>query len=204
MPASAAKPSCQEVGWYLASYLQGKLSLRKSQQVYAHLSRCGTCRTQAERVRTSHSSWKPGVRLFTLPAAALASVWVAPFLFQGARPAPVSPSGMVPASAGIARRERFAGQPGAGYYVRLHVPSLTAAEKAIQRILSESPVLRAKGPYAGRYYLTATPAQLNALMRRLSEVGDPGAVHVGGRRWSDDEPILPEACTAILDLLPAS
>ena len=95
----------------------------------------------------------------------------------------------------------FAGKPGGGYYVRLHVADPPAAEGMIARILEKSQVLQAKGPYSGRYCIRATPKQITALMSHLSEAGDYETVPVTNRPWWFEDPLTdPNACSVMLDL----
>lgn len=176
----SVKLSCRQVRGQLSAYKQGGLSLPKSQQVYAHLVNCRICRS--------------GSRPLTLPAGVLATLGALLFVLGGMYPA--NPP-MVKATSGAT------GPTGMAYYVRLQVMDRTAAERQIGQILSEAPVLKAKGPYAGRYYMTATSEQLGILMGRLRGIGDPGSVTVGSRRWWPGDPLDPQACSVTLDLLPA-
>ena len=194
---TAVKFSCQDVRGQLASYTQGTLSLPRAQQVYSHLIRCRVCRILADQNREFRS------RSLTLSTGLLATIG-AVLLALGGMTLPSSPMA-APGGPSLKTTpssiNQFVSQPGAAYYVRLHVADLPAAEDALTRILTEAPVLRAKGPYAARYYLIATPEQMTALVRRLRGMGDAGAVTVGSRRIWRGDPTDPDACSAMLDLL---
>ncbi|MBI3333249.1 MAG: zf-HC2 domain-containing protein [Candidatus Omnitrophica bacterium] len=183
--------SCIEARERLTHYVQGKLPLSKTRQISAHLSRCRGCRSLST---SSTSSWKPAVRLFTVPAAALATAGVAWCLLFG------RPSSRTPIAAQAASQP-FPFRPGDAYYLRLHILNAGQTEKALSRVLAKSPVLQAKGPYAGRYYLTATPEQTAALVPLLAKRGDLETARVGSRRLWPGDPDEPNACSLVVDLL---
>ncbi len=200
--------SCHEILPQLSSYALGRLSLAETQQVYSHLLDCGTCWESADCQLAGTFARKPKSFLLIFPAAAAAAVFLAvplfssahvstPATFPAANPAPVSST-----SASIQTgKAHFQPQAGSAYYIRLHVANLPAAEKTIGRILSAIPLTEIKGPYASRYYLTATPNQLAFFAHRLAEVGDPGVTRVGERRWRDEASFDQNACSATLDLV---
>lgn len=142
-----------------------------------------------ERVR----SWP-----LTLPASLLATVATILWVAHGIH-APLPSQAMVSQGISVASPQPLI-TAGTAYYVRLHIEDLRAAQRAMRRVFSEAAVLRIKGPYAGRYYVAATPAQVQALLRTLSRVGDPGVIATGTGRWLDD-PLPPGACSLVLDLL---
>jgi len=209
--------SCLGIQLQLPLYLQGRLNLRKSQQIYAHLNRCKICRIAADD-STSYGAaeQKPVSRSVVLKTGAVATGAVVLFIFSGLflpgpslsstplpRSAPSPSPALSPSSAPSPHKPTsgFLAKAGAAYYLPLHVLKISTAEEAVTRLLLESPVLKSRGPYAGRFYLTVTPAQLIALMEKLNGVGDPGIVRVGHRRPWGDDPSEPNACSVSLDLL---
>lgn len=192
MPVSSATtPSCQEVRAQLSRYTQGDLSLPETQRVYAHLTQCKDCRQPAPS------------RPITLPFGVLATVGSILLLLYSAY-LPTQNSVASPAIPSAIPRplHGFSGEIGAAYYVRIQVDNRFSAENSIGRILAEAPLLKAKGPYAARYYLIAASDQLEVFMGRLREVGDAGIVRVGKRRQWPNDPMEPDACSVTLDLIP--
>ncbi len=200
--------SCHEILPRLSSYALGRLSLPETQLVYSHLLDCGTCWESADSRLAGVPERKPKKLLFIFPAAAAAVVFLAVPLFSSAHVSSHVPfsaanrspvhSAVVPVRTG---KTDFRPQAGSAYYIRLYVEDLPSAEKNVRRILSAIPLTEIKGPYAGRYYLTATPAQLAFFAYRLAEVGDPGITRVGERRWRDEASFDQNACSATLDLV---
>lgn len=203
-PAPSLLLSCREIRIRIAAYTQGELSLSSAQQVYAHLSQCDSCRETAGTLGSQQTQTR-NLGSLTLRAGALATVGAALFfLYYGIYLPNLSTTPAVAYSHEIpVSNTGFAGRAGAAYYVRLHVTDRAAAEETISRILAHTPVLQAKGPYAARYWITATPEQLATLMRRLAATGDPGAVLVENRPWWFEDPSTPNACPVMLDLIPA-
>ena len=205
MRETASSFLCEEVRRHLVAYVRGKLSLPSTQRVYAHLSRCSSCQTAHGQSLQAGSA---GVGSRTLRAGALATLGTALFFLYGmylpslqsSAPSAASTQAMHSVHAPISG---FVGKPGGGYYIRLHVADPAAAEGTIARILAQSPVLQAKGPYTGRYCIRATSKQLTALMGRLTEMGDSETILVNNRPWWFEDPSTdPNACSVMLDLLP--
>lgn len=204
---SIKRPSCVEIRVQLPSYARGEVSLAAARRIHAHLTQCAGCRAATEGRQLSQRSPSSSLVhsfLLVLETFSIASV-ILLFLYMGVdtqplKAAPVS----IPVRPGLIAPPNFTftGKAGAAYYVQLHVSNVAAAEARIQQILWEIPVLKARGPYSSRYYLTATPAQLTAFLRRLAGVGDPSAIQVGRRRWWREDSREAGACSVTLDLLP--
>lgn len=189
---------CRAVRRQLKSYVQGQLNLAKSQQVHAHLSRCRVCRILAEdHTPSSALEFKLPALSLSLPAGVLALVAASLFMLYGF----LRPSAPMAAPPLTQPMSGFTAMAGAGYYLELHVTNLSAAQKALERILAESDLLKATGPFSGRLYITATPRQLSALMEKLRRLGDPGIARVGYRCQWDGHPLESNACSVTLDLL---
>ncbi len=205
MRETASSFLCEEVRRHLVAYGRGKLSLPSTQQVYAHLSRCSSCQTAHGQSLQAGAS---GVGSRTLRAGALATLGTALVFLYGMYLPSLQTSASSSAPVHVAYSAHapisgFVGKPGGGYYLRLHAADPTAAEGTITRILAECPVLKAKGPYAGRYCIRATPKQLTVLMNRLTELGESETIQVDTRPWwFEDFSEDPNACSVMLDLLP--
>ena len=191
--SSATAPSCQEVRAQLSRYTQGDLSLPETQRIYAHLIQCKSCRQPAPS------------RSITLPFGVLATAGsILLLLYSAYLPTPNSVASPATLPSSLSRPlHGFSGEIGSAYYVRIQVNNRFAAENSIGRILAEAPLLKAKGPYAARYYIIATSDQMEGLLGRLREVGDAGIVRVGNRRQWPNDPMDPGACSVTLDLIPA-
>lgn len=194
---AAVTRSCPHIHEFLAAYTHGTLSLPHTRSISTHLKQCVACRAAADGQQVvwsldTQNGWAWLGTALTLVVVGML-LWPRP---DAARPAMKRAAPVLPARD---TASRFVATPGAAYYVRLHVSNHAAAHAAIAKILADLHPLQAEGPYAHRYYLTATPEQLATLLGQFTRVGDPDTLQVGTRQWFDG-PAAPNACAATLDL----
>ncbi|MCM8794326.1 MAG: zf-HC2 domain-containing protein [Candidatus Omnitrophica bacterium] len=204
--SSRERLSCREIRPRLSSYARGRLSLPETRMVYAHLTGCGICRLDVEPLFKAKSRRTFSVTFFTVPAAvAVTAFFTLPLLsnahLSGPSAATVlrpAPTGPVPLSSGKAA-PRFLAKPNRAYYIRLKSGN-PYAEDALDRLLFTSRLLEMRGPYAGRYYLTATASQLTELAGRMADIGKADVTEVGPRRWWGKTISDPDSCSVTVDL----